>query len=257
MRARLIVVGIFLLVTQLCFAQAVVVDSVVYGDGFRTVRLLLPEGYKKSAHPLLIMMDGQNLFDDATSYVGEWQVDESISKLPPSRQPVVIAVDHGNDKRIDELTPYTHEKYGGGGGMKFLTWLKDAAIPEIIIKYEIQPREDIAIAGSSLGGLFAHYAAVTHPEYFKTAGVLSPSYWYSESIYDLTADSNFKSPQHFWISGGTAEDETLFQKMEKMRDILTTKKHVQVELRTYPDAQHNEAQWRQAFPDFLEWWLKL
>jgi alpha-glucosidase len=27
---------------------------------------------------------------------------------------IVIGIEHGNDKRMDELTPYKNDKYGGG-----------------------------------------------------------------------------------------------------------------------------------------------
>lgn len=43
----------------------------------------LPPSYETSttAYPVLYMHDGQNLFDEATSYSGEWQVDETLEML--------------------------------------------------------------------------------------------------------------------------------------------------------------------------------
>lgn len=49
------------------------------------------------------MHDAQNLFDAKTSYSGEWNVDEKLDSL---KAPViVVGIEHGNEKRIDELTP--------------------------------------------------------------------------------------------------------------------------------------------------------
>ena len=46
----------------------------------RRVWIYLPENYFSAAKrfPVIYMHDGQNVFDDATSYSGEWGVDESL-----------------------------------------------------------------------------------------------------------------------------------------------------------------------------------
>ena len=44
------------------------------------VAVYLPPDYdanEERRYPTIYMQDGQNLFDDATSYVGEWGVDET------------------------------------------------------------------------------------------------------------------------------------------------------------------------------------
>ena len=47
---------------------------------YKNIRICLPEGYADDTthYPVIYMMDGQNLFDDATSYAGEWGVDEAL-----------------------------------------------------------------------------------------------------------------------------------------------------------------------------------
>src|SRR5688500_12225603 len=49
----------------------------------RRLRVYLPPDYATGTrrYPVLYMFDGQNLFDDATSYAGEWGVDESMDAL--------------------------------------------------------------------------------------------------------------------------------------------------------------------------------
>ena len=50
----------------------------------RLVRVYLPSTYDFSnpdkRFPSLYMLDGKNLFDDYTSFVGEWHIDESIEE---------------------------------------------------------------------------------------------------------------------------------------------------------------------------------
>jgi predicted alpha/beta superfamily hydrolase len=203
------------------------------------------------------MLDAQNLFDDSTSYAGEWQVDEAIGKLSDDQQPIVFAVDHGNEKRIDELTPFSNEKYGGGKAEEFMNWMLQQALPTVMNKYNIANTERKAIVGSSLGGLFSHYVAINFPDEFETVGVMSPSYWYSDSIYDATTKRKIVQKQRFWISGGTAEDESLISKIDQMQSLLELQGNTTVKVVILENAQHNEAQWRELFPQFLNWWFRL
>ncbi|MDX2136465.1 MAG: alpha/beta hydrolase-fold protein, partial [Chloroflexota bacterium] len=49
----------------------------------RDVLVWLPPDYETSErrYPVIYMHDGQNLFDNATSYAGEWQADETMTAL--------------------------------------------------------------------------------------------------------------------------------------------------------------------------------
>jgi predicted alpha/beta superfamily hydrolase len=237
----------------------VVIDSVAYGDGFRTVRLLLPLNHDLSAsHNVLVMLDAQNLFDEKTSYAGEWLVDEYLKTLPASEQAIVIGIDHGNALRMNELTPFKNEKYGGGDATLFMEWLVKEALPQINKKYEIQMVSgQTAIAGSSLGGLFSHYAALSHPEVFMAAGVFSPSYWFSEDMYEFVENHPISGNQLFYLSAGTAESEDMIPDMQRMYELMRNKtKNYKLYKKEIKDAQHNEAQWRAAFPAFYQKWLK-
>jgi predicted alpha/beta superfamily hydrolase len=65
---------------------------------------LVHENSTKSC-PVKYMNDGQNLFDDKTSYVGEWKIDEYLDKLNKNES-IIIGIEHGYEKRSDELTTY-------------------------------------------------------------------------------------------------------------------------------------------------------
>ena len=69
----------------------------------RRVWIYLPRDYSSTTarYPVLFMHDGQNVFDNATSFVGEWGVDETLDSLAAlgKKRVIVVAVDHGGDKR--------------------------------------------------------------------------------------------------------------------------------------------------------------
>jgi predicted alpha/beta superfamily hydrolase len=240
-------------------SQHLIIDSLAYKESFKKIRLLIPDSSTTEtlqSRRVLLMLDAQNLFDAATSYSGEWQVDESVKALPYQSQPIVIGIDHGNAERLNELTPYTHLKYGGGDADFFLNWLEKELIPYLQTAYDIKILANTtAIAGSSLGGLFSHYAILKRPNLFSYAGVLSPSYWYSEKIYSDTERYLNDQPRHFYLSGGTNEDETLIANLKKMETLLNRNNSASVTLKIIKDGEHNEAQWRSSFPLFLKWWI--
>jgi predicted alpha/beta superfamily hydrolase len=79
----------------------------------RTLRLYLPPSYATHPdrrYPVIYMHDGQNLFDDASSNTGEWGVDETLNELAARTgfEAIVVGIDHGGDKRGNELIPWSH-----------------------------------------------------------------------------------------------------------------------------------------------------
>ena len=77
----------------------------------------LPPNYHNSnkSFPVIYMHDGQNLFDDATSFIGEWSVDETLNAIynKTGKGFIVVGIENGGDYRVDEYTPWENEKYGG------------------------------------------------------------------------------------------------------------------------------------------------
>ena len=51
---------------------------------YRRIWAYLPPDYDSlpnKRYPVIYMHDGQNLFDEATSFAGEWRVDEALEEL--------------------------------------------------------------------------------------------------------------------------------------------------------------------------------
>jgi len=75
-------------------------------DNQRNLVVYLPPSYESSErrYPVLYMHDGQNLFDRATSYVGEWQVDEKMEALrQEGLEAIVVGVPNMGEERMVEL----------------------------------------------------------------------------------------------------------------------------------------------------------
>ena len=213
----------------------------------------LPEDYAASDKklPVLYMHDAQNLFDAKTSFVGEWNVDETLDEL--QAQVIVVGIEHGNDKRLNELTPFAHQKYGGGQADTYLDFIVSTLKPVIDKRYRtLKAAGDTAIMGSSLGGLVSFYAVLKYPEVFGKAGVFSPSFWFSDEIYTYAETVKSLKGKHFYFLCGTKEDETMVADMQKMTRIAEAKGAQTTEV-IIPGGEHNEKLWRENFKSAYHW----
>ncbi len=226
----------------------------------KTVWVYLPKTYQKHTkdYPVIYMFDAQNLFDAETSYVGEWKIDEYMDTLSKGES-IVIAIEHGNEKRIEELTPYTHESYGGGKGKDFLEFIVHTLKPHVDQTYRTKPdASSTTIIGSSLGGLMAFYAAITYSDTFGQAGVFSPAFWINPEIYELAENASIPKTSRFYFLVGTNEGESMVPNQERMVKLLQNKGVSNSQIKNYiiEGGQHNEAFWSEHFPDAYQWLIK-
>jgi predicted alpha/beta superfamily hydrolase len=71
----------------------------------RDLYVYLPPSYNRGdqRYPVLYMHDGQNLFDHLISYVGEWQVDETMEALSQEGlEAIVVGIPNKGKRRLDE-----------------------------------------------------------------------------------------------------------------------------------------------------------
>lgn len=226
-------------------------------DTTKVVWILLPKDTQNTTerYPVLYMHDAQNLFDASRSYAGEWQVDETIDSLHIPC--IVVAIEHGNEKRIDELTPYTHEKYGGGKGKAYSDFIVNTVKPMIDSLYPTLPgKEHTLVGGSSLGGLISHYMLFSYPEVFSKGILFSPSYWYSEKIYDLTETGEVPENTMIYLASGAMEPGSTVADHERMAALLKkigfSEQDLHTEIRE--GAAHNEDFWKKEFPKAMSWY---
>lgn len=226
----------------------------------KKIWVYLPKYYEKSekAYSVIYMHDAQNLFDAETSYVGEWKVDEYLDSISDD-ETIIVGIEHGNEKRIDELTPYAHEKYGGGKGDVYLDFIINTLKPHIDGTYRtIADGQHTTMMGSSLGGLLSFYAVIKYPETFGNAGVFSPAFWINEEIYKFVEQTDIPKSSRFYFLVGSEESEEMVPDVEKMISLLQ-RRGVQPEnmkSTIVEGGKHNEALWSQNFPKAYQWLIK-
>jgi len=220
-------------------------------DYVKKIWVYLPTDYENSdkSYPVIYMHDAQNLFDAKTAYAGEWEIDEYMDKLAENKS-IIIGIEHGNEKRIDELTPFKNLKYGGGQGDAYLSFIKNTLKPHIDVAYRtLADAKHTTIFGSSLGGLLSFYAVLKYPEIFGKAGVFSPSFWINPEIFDFAEAIDIPETSKFYFLAGTDEGETMIPKLEAMTKLLKSKgvKESQFESHSIEGGQHNEKLWATHF----------
>lgn len=225
-------------------------------DTIKKIYVYLPLNYEtsKKKYPVIYMHDAQNLFDDKTSYVGEWKVDETLDSLKANV--IIIGIEHGNNKRIDELTPYKNEKYGGGKADLYLDFIVSDLKPYVDKNYRTKSnKSNTAIMGSSLGGLVSFYAGLKYPKVFGKVGCFSPSFWFSDQIYKLMENTK-KINTKIYFMCGDSESETMVEEMTKMEDIIRNKRcdclHL-TQMSVVKDGKHNEKLWAKEFAKAYLW----
>lgn len=218
----------------------------------KNIWVWLPKNYDSSQkrYPVLYLHDAQNVFDRKTSFAGEWEADETLERL--DAQIIVVAIEHGGEKRIDEFTPYPHAKYGGGKAEAYLEFIVKTLKPEIDKRYRTKTRShDTAIMGSSLGGLLSFYAVLRYGNVFGKAGVFSPSFWFSPEIFDLAGKTDLKGKRFYFLCGNK-EDDNMVSDIYKMVSRITGKGAETTE-RVIDAGEHNEKLWRENFGGAVEW----
>jgi predicted alpha/beta superfamily hydrolase len=227
----------------------------------RTVRVYLPPDYTDChdcRYPVVYFMDGQNVFDAATSYAGEWAADEVLDGLHEKHGLAVIAVaiDHGGEARTQELSVWPNPEFAPAKGEAFLADLIGTLKPAVDARYRTQPdAAATVIAGSSMGGLMAHAAVMRHPGVFGRALVFSPSYWFSPAIAEETAGTPLQPGQRVFMYVGGSEGGGMQSDAEAMaaRWKATLPDSAALRFTASAKAEHNEAAWRAALPEALCW----
>ncbi|MBA4216954.1 MAG: alpha/beta hydrolase [Proteobacteria bacterium] len=230
----------------------------------RTLRLCLPPSYERDAgrrYPVIYMHDGQNLFDAATSYAGEWGVDETMAALAAATgfEALVVGIDNGREKRNTEMAPYDHWRLGRAEGPAYLDFIVKTVKPYIDAGWRTRPeREHTALIGSSLGGLISHAAMLWHGEVFGRYGLFSPSYWAAPQLFDDTARATLQPGTYIHLYCGGREGDGMVEPTRRMHTQLGRQLPAsQLSLHIADAAEHNEAAWQAELPAALRELFKL
>jgi len=233
----------------------------------KKIWVYLPKDYQntKKGYAVIYLNDAQNLFDSETSYVGEWKIDEYLDSIN-SNESIIIGIEHGNEKRIDELTPFVNEKYGGGKGDLYLSFIIETLKPYVDLNYRtLTDNEHTIIWGSSLGGLISLYAVIKYPGTFGKAGIFSPAFWINKNeIFELVKNSDVNPNHKFFFLIGSEEGVTMedaskvVSDQHEMVQLLLDKGIIDKNIidKVIPDGHHNEILWSTNFAEAYQWLIK-
>lgn len=232
----------------------------------RRIWIYLPPDYKTSSkkYPVIYMHDGQNLFDDYSSFSGEWSVDETLDELykETGKSAIVIGIDSGGESRLAEYSPWNNQKYKTkGDGNLYVDFLVNTLKPYIDKTYRTEKQASkTIIMGSSMGGLISLYAAVKYPTVFGKAGSFSPAFWFVSKDLKAYLNQNKNNLSHskFYFLAGKNEDETMVPEIEYAEQFLLQKsvpaKNIIVKIDE--DGTHSENYWKRELKQALIWLLK-
>ncbi len=229
-------------------------------DRERQLRIYLPPGYATShkRYPVLYMHDAQNLFDDATSFAGEWKVDETLDQLARDGklELIVVGIDNSPTRRINELNPWDNPRFGPGEGRQYMEFIVKVVKPLVDHAYRTLPdRAHTGIMGSSMGGLITHFAIEQYPQVFSKAGVFSPAYWTAPMSFAYVAAKPLPRDARVYMLMGGEEGDSMVPDARMMADTVRRtglpKDHFV--LKIVPGEHHNEGFWSKQFGEAVQW----
>jgi glucoamylase len=208
------------------------INSSIYGQ--REIEVYVPEGFEKSALPVMYLQDGKDYGSRAKAITIQRNIVKA-NKLKP-----FIMVFLNPKDRMKEY--WANDDYA-----KFLA---EEVVPAIDAKYNtIKSREGRAVLGASLGGITAVNVGLKYPQVFSRIGGQSVSWWVNNEQIVKQLDK-FDGKFTFYFDDGTLEG---VEDSRKAVEILR-KKGFEVSY-IEGEAGHNWTAWRDRLADaFIAIW---
>jgi enterochelin esterase-like enzyme len=226
--------------------------------GERDISVYVPPDYDSDParrYPLLILQDGQNLFDPQTSFIRgkTWRVAENADDAIAAGEAeplLIVGVANAGERRLAEYTPVRDWKLGGGEAGKYALMLTRELLPFLHEKYRLRSGpEDTGIGGSSLGGLVSLWMGLRHPDVFGKLAVMSPSVWWNHRY--ILGHLNDVAPElhrrpRIWLDVGDQEGRRTLADADMLHARL--RKHgwrddENLHFETIVNGRHDEASW--------------
>jgi len=236
----------------------------------RDILVYLPEQYRTEPtrrFPVFYLHDGQNLFDERTSYIAgrTWAAHTTADRLIEAGEiePVIlVGIANTGLRRMAEYTPTRDPRMGGGEGPRYGMLLIDEVKPFIDRTYRTRSgTSNTGLGGSSLGGLISLFLGLEHPEIFGKLAVLSPSIWWDHrSILGSVNRVQPRPPLRIWLDMGTAEGARHVRDTEQLHRLLLRlgwQDGIDLSYMEADGAVHDEDAWAARFPDVLRFLFPL
>lgn len=229
----------------------------------RNIRVWTPADYDKddaaTKYPVVYMHDGQNLFDAATSFAGEWKVDETITQLIEDGGlgdgAIVVGIDN-SEHRMKEYTPKWGDTANAEGDL-YGKFIVETLKPYIDEQYNtLTDKDNTMIAGSSMGGLISFATGLAYPDVFGMVGAFSSSFQIpsqeNRAAFINSIDYNKDLPRLYLDAGKL---ESLYTYVSPVSNELYAAGYPQEKIYTLIDEKgtHSETSWSTRFPDAISW----
>jgi enterochelin esterase-like enzyme len=227
----------------------------------REITVYRPEsaGPRSDGLPLLVLHDGQNLFDPDRAHVPglHWRVAETAEALVADGRlrPVLIAgIDHAAEGRIAEFTPTPGDQPGCGQVARYGRFVMEDLVPHLARAYGAGGEaRNVALGGSSLGGLATLMIARQFPGRLGRLLVMSPSVWWDDRVVLRRLHRvGFQPRPRVWLDIGRREGAKAIADARALRSTLLW----QTSALRYvedPEGDHSERAWARRLPEALEW----
>ena len=247
----------------------------------RPVDVWLPEGYSKAKkYNVLYMHDGQNLFDETTTWnKQEWKVDDWATQLMSDNKTkdfIVVGIHNIPQIRWQDLFPekamdfmtikvkdslMTLAKKSNYNvdfkGDEYLKFLVEELKPVIDNQYSVYTdRSHTFVAGSSMGGLMSMYAISEYPNVFAGAACVSthwvgampmPNNPYPEAIFNYMEANLPQAGSHklYFDYGNKTLDQNYPQYAPRVDEILQAKGYSEADSKNlfFEGTDHSENSW--------------
>lgn len=240
----------------------------------RELLAYLPPSYDNGddAYPVVYMHDGQNLFDEATSYDGEWRVDETMERLAAEGiEAIVVGIPNAGEHRPIEYAPFydpaeAPEDVNLGDdiepmGDAYADWLLETVRP--VVESTFRVSDVRGVFGSSMGGLISLYSFFRDPDAFAFVGAMSPAVggpWHE--VFAFIEDAGYVDGRVYVDVGGEEfrDDPERSDAFENGAErLVETLKSIGYDrqLRYVYDggATHHESEWARRFPEAIRFLL--
>lgn len=221
-----------------------------------------PEGGPVVERPVLVVLDGQNVFGGRPTPAGGWELHEACARLDPARTlvPRILAIPHDAARRQEELTPFSIDG-APAHAEHLLAHITFAVLPAFRERYATPPGAlGAVLGGSSWGGLCALYGHHRWPEAWGGALCLSPAFWVGGfAFFDWFEQRPRPTFSRIYLDcGGREAEGRMLPPAAEVARRLKARGYPRSQLLWRPDppADHDESAWRRRLPRALRFMFR-
>ena len=227
----------------------------------RQVTVCVPAAAREAGRPLplLVLHDGQNVFEPDRAHVAgqHWRAAETADDLidreviPPL---VIAAIDHAGDERASEYTPTPGGRQGAGGAADYGRFVMEDILPRLAGEFGVRhDAAGVAMGGASLGGLVTLSIARQYPDRIGRLLLMSPSVWWDRRVILRRLQRVGLRPRpRVWLDIGRHEGTRSITDARALRDVLR-RQTTALNYLEDPDGHHTECDWARRLPAALAW----